>query len=153
MEERTLQGSLTFLGFAIGVIATFYFAVEYIPRVSEWSQLGALVLLGLFFAFLGVYLRSTIVGQPFFEGPRLRWLRPPIVMYLLALFCGIVAEIRFLGIDEIPRPLKILASLVVAVILIVGVARRRTVLPVSTMAPPASRTVRRSTTVKRGRRQ
>jgi H+/Cl- antiporter ClcA len=125
MAERTLQGALTFLGFAIGVLAVFYFAFEYIPRVSPWSQLGGLVLLGLFFAFLGVYLRSTVVGQPFFDAPRLQWLWPPVVMYLLALLCGIVAEIRFLSIDDVPRPLKILASLVIAILLIVAVARRR----------------------------
>lgn len=125
MTERTLRGALTFLGFAISVLAVFYFALEYIPRVSEWTQLAALILLGLFFAFTGVYLRSTVVGEPFFEGPRLRWLRAPVVLYLLALLAGVVAEIRFLNIDDVPRPLKILISLVIGVGLIVLVAQRR----------------------------
>ena len=124
MKERTLQGSLTFLGMAISVIAVFYFAVEYIPRVSPWTRLAAMVLLGLAFAFLGVYLRHTIVGQPFFEGPRLRWLRPPVVLYLMALISGIVAEIIFLNIEDVARPLKILISLVIGVGLIVVVAKR-----------------------------
>lgn len=136
MGERTLQGALTFLGFAISVLAVFYFAIEYIPRVSEWSQLASLIFLGLFFAYLGVYLRSTFFGEPFFEGPRLRWLRPPIVLYLLALFSGIVAEIRFLNIDDVPRPLKILISLIVGIGLIVLVARDRIGWPRSRKGPP-----------------
>lgn len=124
MRERTLQGALTFLGFALSVIAVFYFAIEYIPRVSEWTQVAALILLGAAFAYLGVYLRGTSVGQPFFSGPRLQWLRPPVVLYLLAIFSGIVAEIRFLSIDGVPKPLKILVSLAIGIGLIVFVARR-----------------------------
>lgn len=124
MKEQTLQGALTFLGFAISVIAVFYFAVVYIPRVSEWTQLAALILLGIAFAFLGIFLRDTIVGGPFF-GDRMPWLRPPYVMYLLAIFSGIVAEIRFLNIDSVPTPLKILISLVIGVGLIVWVAMRQ----------------------------
>lgn len=124
MKERTLQGSLTFLGFAISVIAVFYFAIEYLPLVSPWTQLIALVLLALGFAFLGVYLRATSIGEPFFDGPRLRWLRPPVVLYLLALVAGITAEIVFLNIDMVPTPAKILASLVIGIGMIVVVARR-----------------------------
>lgn len=123
-RERTLQGALTFLGFAVSVIAVFYFAIEYIPRVSEWTQVASLILLGLAFAFLGAYLRETAVGQPFFSGPRLQWLRPPVVLYLLAIFSGIVAEIRFLGIDDVAKPIKILVSLALGIGLIVVVARR-----------------------------
>lgn len=125
MAERTLQGALTFLGFAISILAVFYFAIEYIPDVSEWSQLASLILLALSFAYLGAYLKGTVIGQPFFEGPRLRWLRPPIVLYLLALITGIVAEIRFLGIDDVARPIKILISLLVGIGLIVVVARKK----------------------------
>lgn len=124
MRERTLQGALTFLGFALSVIAVFYFAIEYIPRVSPWTQVAALILLGLAFALLGVYLRATAVGQPFFSGPRLQWLRPPVVLYLLAIFSGIVAEIRFLSIDAVPVPVKILVSLGIGIGLIVAVAQR-----------------------------
>lgn len=126
MTERTLQGSLTFLGFAITILAVFYFAIEYIPRVSEWSQLASLILLALAFAFTGAYLKSTVIGQPFFDGPRLRWLRPTVVMYLLALITGIIAEIRFLNIDDLPVPAKILISLVIGIGIIVVVARQRT---------------------------
>lgn len=124
MKERTLQGSLTFLGMAISVIAVFYFAVEYLPDVSEWTQLSALILLALAFAFLGVYLRETVLAEPFFSGPHLRWLRPPVVMYLMALIAGIVAEFVFLGIDDLQRPIKILISLVVGIGLIVFVGVR-----------------------------
>jgi hypothetical protein len=124
-SERTLSGALTFLGFAISILAVFYFAIEYIPQVSQWSQLASLIFLALAFAYLGFYLKSTVIGQPFFDGPRLRWLRPPVVLYLLALITGIVAEIRFLGIDDVPRPLKILISLVIGIGLIVVVARRK----------------------------
>ena len=123
MQERTLQGALTFLGFAISILAVFYFAIQYIPRVSPWSQVAALILLGGAFAFLGVYLRSTSVGQPFFSGPRLHWLRPPIVLYLLAIFSGIVAEIRFLSINDVSTPVKILVSLGIGIGLIVAVAQ------------------------------
>ncbi|HEX2066261.1 MAG TPA: hypothetical protein VHI93_05545 [Candidatus Thermoplasmatota archaeon] len=126
MNERTLQGALTFLGFAISIMAVFYFATEYVfrPAVSDWVRLGALILLGLCFAFLGVHLRDTTMGQPFFAGPRLAWLRPPVVLYLLALFAGVAAEGVFLGMDGVDRAVKILASLVVGVGLIVLVARR-----------------------------
>lgn len=126
MQEKTLQGSLTFLGFAISILAVFYFAIEYIPKVSAWSQLAALILLGLSFAFFGIYLRSTVVGEPFFSGPRLHWLRAPVVLYLLALFSGIVAEIRFLAIGSVAVPLKILISLIIGIGLIVVVAQRAT---------------------------
>lgn len=125
MAERTLQGALTFLGFAISVIAVLYFGFEYIPRVSPWSQLAALVLLGFCFAYLGVYLRGTTVGQPFFEGPRLRWLRGPVVLWLLSLFAGIMAEVRFLTIEDVARPVKILVSLLVGIGLVVFAARSR----------------------------
>jgi hypothetical protein len=121
MEGRTLQGALTFLGFAISVIAVLYFAIVYIARVSDWTQFAALVLLAFTFAFLGVYVRGTSVGGPFF-GTRLVWLQPAYVLYLLAIFSAIVAEIRFLNIDSVPRPLKILASLVIGIGLILVVA-------------------------------
>lgn len=124
-SERTLQGALTFLGFAISILAIGYFAGAYIPDISPWSQLGSLALLSLAFAYLGVFLKETTIGQPFFEGPRLRWLRPPVVMYLLALIGAIWAEIVFFGIDDLARPLKILISLVIGIGLIVVVARRR----------------------------
>ncbi len=124
MKEQTLQGALTFLGFAISIIAVFYFAVVYIPRVSEWTQLAALILLGVAFAYLGIFLRGTVIGGPFF-GEHLRWLRPPYVLYLLAIFSGIVAEIRFLNIDAVSQPLKILISLLIGVGLIVWVAMRQ----------------------------
>lgn len=124
MNERTLQGALTFLGFAISLMAVFYFATTYLGQVSPWTQLAALVLLGLAFAFLGVYIRGTQVGQPFFAGPRLSWLAPANVLYLAAIFCGLVAEIVFLGMDDVAVPLKILASLAVGVGLIVAVAVR-----------------------------
>lgn len=123
MNENTLQGSLTFLGFAISIIAVVYFAGSYIPDVGDWTQLAALILMGVFFAFLGVYIRSTDVGGPFF-GDALRWLRPTYVLYLLAIISGIVAEIRFLTIDEVARPIKILVSLLIGIGLIVYVARR-----------------------------
>jgi hypothetical protein len=126
MNEKTLQGSLTFLGFAISIMAVFYFASTYVfrPDISEWTRLVALILLGLCFAFLGVYLRGTTIGQPFFDGPRLAWLRPPVVLYLLALFAGIAAEAVFLNMDGVDRAIKILVSLLVGVGLIVVVARR-----------------------------
>lgn len=124
MEERTLQGALTFLGFAMSVIAVFYFAIVYIPKVSPWTQVAALVLLGLCFAFLGVALRQTAVGGPFF-GERMPWLRPVYVMYLLAIFAGIVAEIRFLNIGDVPQPVKILVSLGIGIGIIFWVARRQ----------------------------
>ncbi len=123
--ERVLQGALTFLGFAISVLAVFYFAIEFIPRVSEWTQLASLILLGLSFAYLGVYIRQTVVGGPFFDGPRLQWLRSEGVLYLLALITGIVAEIRFLAIDGVPKPAKILVSLIIGIGIIVLVARRQ----------------------------
>jgi uncharacterized membrane protein len=126
MNERALQGALTFLGFAISIMAVFYFASTYVFRydVSEWTRLAALILLGLCFAFLGAYLRDTTLGHPFFAGPRLAWLRPPVVMYLLALFAGIAAETVFLTMDDVDRAVKILVSLLVGIGLIVGVARR-----------------------------
>jgi positive regulator of sigma E activity len=124
MNERTLQGALTFLGFAISLMAIFYFATTYLPDVSDWTQLAALILLGVGFAFLGAYIKGTSVGQPFFAGPKLAWLAPANVLYLSALFCGIVAEIVFLNMDGVDRPVKILVSLLVGVGLIVVVARR-----------------------------
>lgn len=123
MNEKIMQGALTFLGFVITIIAVIYFAGSYIPDVGEWTQLAALILLGAFFAFLGIYLRGTEVGQPFF-GARLLWLRPTYVLYLLAIISGIIAEIRFLTIDEVARPWKILISLAIGVGLIVLVARK-----------------------------
>lgn len=134
-NERTLQGALTFLGFAISILAIGYFAGTYIPDISPWSQLASLALLSLAFAYLGVFLKETTIGQPFFEGPRLRWLRPPVVMYLLALIGAIWAEIVFFNIDDLPRPLKILISLVIGIGLIVVVARRRG--PRATVETPA----------------
>jgi hypothetical protein len=137
VKERTLEGSLTFLGFAISILAVFYFAIEYIPQVSQWSQLAALILLALAFAFLGVYLARTALGEPFFAAPRLHWLRPPTVLYLLALITGIVAEIRLLNLDDVSRPIKILVSLVLGVGLIVVASRgqRRKDAPASSEEP------------------
>ncbi len=123
MNEKILQGSLTFLGFVISIIAVIYFAGSYIPDVGEWTQLAALILLGVFFTFLGIYIRSTDVGGPFF-GEKLLWLRPTYVLYLLAIISGIIAEIRFLTIDDVARPVKILVSLAIGVGLIVFVALR-----------------------------
>jgi hypothetical protein len=81
--------------------------------------------MGLTFAFLGVYLAQTAIGEPFFPGPRLRWLRPAVVLYLMALVAGIAAEIRFLRIDDVAVPLKILVSLLIGIALILVAARRR----------------------------
>lgn len=125
MEQRDLQGYLTFFGFAISVLAVFYFAIEFLPEVSQWTQLAALVLLAVCFAFLGVYLRHTAVGEPFFPGPNMRWLRPPVVLYLMALIAGVAAEIRFLAIDDVDRAIKIFASLVIGLALIFWASRWR----------------------------
>lgn len=125
MQERTLQGALTLLGFIVSIMAVFYFAMQYLPAVSEWTRLGALVLLGVAFAFLGVYLRQTSIGGPFFQVSWLLWLSPPVVLYLLAIVCGIAAEAVFLSIDDLQQPVKILVSLLVGVGLIVFVAQRR----------------------------
>jgi cytosine/uracil/thiamine/allantoin permease len=125
MKERTLHGSLTFLGFVISVLAVLYFALEYMPRVSDWTRILALILLALMFGFLGAYLRQTSLGEPFFDGPRLRWLRPPVVMYLSAILSGVAAELAFLNVEDLSRPVKILVSLVVGIGLIVAVSRRQ----------------------------
>lgn len=124
MKEGTLHGSLTFLGFIISDLAVLYFAMEYMPLVADWTRVIALIFLALMFAFLGAYLRQTVLGEPFFEGPRLRWLRPAVVMYLSAIITGIAAELAFLGLDGIDRPLKILLSLIVGIGLIIAVATR-----------------------------
>lgn len=137
--DRPLQGALTFLGFAISVLAVLYFAIEYIPRVSPWSQVATLILVGLAFAFLGTYLKSTVVGEPFFGGERLRWLRAPVVLYLLAVLSGIVAELVFLGIDDVAKPVKILASLAIGIGLIVVVARRKPAAPPRGKRQPSRR--------------
>lgn len=121
MNERILQGALTFLGFAISIIAIFYFAGVYLPDVSEWTRMAALVLLALFFAFMGVYLRGTDIGEPFF-GDHLKWLRPTYVLYLCSVGSAISAEVVFLGIDAVDTPLKVLVSLLIGVGLIVFVA-------------------------------
>ena len=121
MNERILQGALTFLGFAISIIAIFYFAGEYLPDVSEWTRMAALVLLASFFAFMGVYLHGTEIGEPFF-GDHLKWLRPTYVLYLSSIASAITADVVFLGIEEISTPLKVLVSLLVGVGLIVFVA-------------------------------
>ncbi len=123
MKDETIQGALTFLGFAISVLAVFYFAVEYIPQVGEYTQLAALILMAMCFGFLGGYLKATSIGGPFFE--RLAWLHPPGVMVLLALISGITAEIVFLGLDDLSRPIKILASLLLGIGIVVVVAMRR----------------------------
>lgn len=124
MRERTLQGSLTFLGFIISVLAVFYFAVEYMPQVSDWTRVAALILIAMTFGYLGVYIRQSTIGEPFFEGPRLRWLRPAVVMYLSAIVAAVSAQIAFLNIDDLSQPLKILISLVIGIGLVVFVARR-----------------------------
>lgn len=123
-DNRALQGALTFVGFAVCVLAVMYFAIEYIPRVSEWTQLAALVLMSLAFAFTAVYLKATTIGEPFF-GEHLRWLSPPNVLVLLAIVSAVVAEMVFLSIDSIAKPVKILVSLLVGVGIIAAVARRR----------------------------
>ncbi len=121
MKENILQGALTFLGFAISIIAIFYFAGVYLPDVQELTRMAALILLALFFAFMGVFLRGTEIGEPFF-GDHLRWLRPTYVLYLCAVGSAISAEVVFLGIDEVSTPLKVLVSLLVGVGLIMFVA-------------------------------
>lgn len=121
MNERILQGALTFLGFVISIIAIFYFAGVYLPDVSEWTRMAALILLAFFFAFMGVYLHGTEIGEPFF-GDHLKWLRPTYVLYLCAIVSAITADVVFLGIDEIDTPLKVLVSLLVGVGLIIFVA-------------------------------
>lgn len=122
MAEKTLQGALTFLGFAIAILGVLYFSFEFIPEVSEWTQLAALILLALTYAFLGVWIKETVVGGPFFEGDKLQWLRPAVVMYLLALGTGIAATVRFLTIPDVDRNLKVLITIVVGVGIIVFVA-------------------------------
>jgi hypothetical protein len=124
VSERTLQGAATLLGFAICLLAILYFAFEYLPQVGDWTRVAALLLLGVALASLAVHVRETSVGQPFFDGPRLRWLRPASVLAIAALVCGVAADMVFLGIDTVARPLKILVSLLVGLGLILAVARR-----------------------------
>jgi hypothetical protein len=121
MNEKILQGALTFLGFAISIIAVFYFAGVYLPDVSQWTRMASLILLGLFFAFMGVYLRGMEIGEPFF-GDHLKWLRPTYVLYLCSVGSSISAEVVFLGIPQVPTPLKVLASLLIGVGLILFVS-------------------------------
>lgn len=125
MAERTLRGALTFLGFILSFFAIVYFAVEYVRPISDWTKIVALALAGLSFTYLGLYIQQTTVGAPFFDGPRLRWLRPAVVSYLLALLAVIWADIVFLGLDGFPRPLKVLVTLLVGIGLVIVAARAR----------------------------
>lgn len=126
MAERALQGTLTFVGFMLSFLAIIYFAIEYVRPISDWTKIAALILGAVSFTYLGLYIQQTMVGGPFFEGPRLRWLRPAIVLYLLALLSVIWADIVFLGLDEFPRPMKVLVTLLAGIGLIIVAARART---------------------------
>lgn len=125
MAERTLQGALTFLGFVLATFAIVYFAAEFVAPLSEWTKIAALLLAAVAFVYLGVYFQQTAIGVPFFDGPRLRWLRPAVVAWLLGLMSVIWADIVFFGTPGLPRPLKVLATLALGIALIVVAARMR----------------------------
>lgn len=125
-SERTLQGALTFLGFIIGVVTVFYFAGLYVEPLSSWSKMAALGLGAIAFVYLGLYIQGTSIGAPFFDGARLRWLRPSVVLYLLAIIATIRADVVFIAdVRDVPDLFKVLANLALAIALIVVAARTR----------------------------
>lgn len=125
MKERNVQGALTFIGFAISVLAILYFAIEYIPYLSPWSRVAALVALGVAFGAFASYIRSTTVGGPFFDSPRLQWLKPSNVFILLAIFAAIMADVAFFAVPGVETPVKVLVSLLAGILLVVVAARVR----------------------------
>lgn len=124
-EQRNMEGALTFVGFAISVLAILYFSFEYIPEVSPWSQVAALLLLAVSFWAFARYVNATVVGEPFFGGPRLSWLRPANIFNLLAIIAAIVADMAFFDVPRIDTPVKVLVSLAVGVAIVIVAAKRR----------------------------
>jgi len=126
MSERNVHGILTFSGFMISVLTIFYFATEYIPPLSPWSRIAALVLLAVAFAAFAFYVQSTSVGGPFFDVDHMRWLRPSNMFYLLAVVAIVIADGLFIfDIEDLARPLKVLVSLGIGVGLVFFAARMR----------------------------
>ena len=126
MTERNVHGILTFSGFMISVLTIFYFATEYIPPLSPWSRIAALILLAIGFAAFGYFIQSTAVGGPFFDVDRMRWLRPSNMFYLLAIVAVVIADGLFIfDIEDLARPLKVLVSLGVGIGLVFAAARMR----------------------------
>ena len=125
MTERNMEGALTFVGFAISVLAILYFAFEYIPYISEWSQVASLLLLAVSFWAFARYVNATVVGEPFFSGPRLQWLRPANIFNLLAILSAVMADVAFFGVDGIDTPVKVLVSLAAGIAIVLVAARRR----------------------------
>lgn len=123
MTERNVQGILTFSGFMIAVLTIFYFATEYIPPLSDWGRVVALLLLAVSMAAFGFYIQSTSVGGPFFVD-RLAWLKPSNMFYLLAIVSLVIADGVFVfGVDDLARPVKILVSMLAGVGLVFYAAR------------------------------
>lgn len=109
---------LVLLGILVTSLGLVYFASEFMDRLSDAGIVLSLLLLTVIFVSLGLHFETQPASEP------TTWLRIPVALYLLAVVSGIVAAIRFLGMDGLDRIVKVLVVLAVGLGLIFVAARR-----------------------------
>jgi hypothetical protein len=131
MTSMNLRNVLTLLGIILTTAGVIYFATEFFGVISMWGRVLDLALFAVVFIALGVHFDEQ--GEDELFGTRgWRWLRVTNALYILGAISTFAAVIAFFATD-LDRIWKVLGTIAVGVLLILGAARFLSHRPV----PPA----------------
>jgi len=118
----SVRNLLLLIGIAVTSIGLVYFATEFVDRISDWGRFLAMVLLTVLFVALGAHFESgPEAGAAAGAWP---WLRATTALYVLGLVSAVVGVFVFLTMDAVDRAVKVLATLLLGLGLILVAARR-----------------------------
>lgn len=112
------------LGVIITAVALIYLATEFLEQISQWGRVLSLVLLTSMLVSLGRHFEEAGEETALLDTSGFRWLRVTTAFYILGLLAALTAVIVFLTLDDLDPIVKVLATLVVGVGLILVAARR-----------------------------
>lgn len=128
----TFRNMLILIGIVVASIGIIYFATVFIDRISEWGRLASTVLLVIVFVSLGLHFEAA-EDAPHDLRSGWEWLRITTALYVLGLLSALVAVVVFLGMEQVDRVIKVLATILVGLGLILVAGKRYG------LRPPAAR--------------
>jgi hypothetical protein len=115
---------LVLLGIIITTVGLIYFATEFADIISDWGRVVDLSLLTVIYVALAVHFGASEDADLILGKRGWRWLRVTTALYILGLVAALSAVVAFLSVDDLSRVVKLLATILVGLALIIVAAWR-----------------------------
>jgi len=115
---------LVLTGIIISGIGIIYFASEFIDRLSPWTRVISLVLLGVLCTSLGRHSETTGEGANLVDREGWPWLRVTTALYLLGVLSVFASMVVFLGLNDVDRLVKAAVAIAAGLAIVVFGAQR-----------------------------